>query len=102
MVTRGKEALLLNVYGLTSHGKIKFELFLKFKKCSNLVFPWKLGPYIVRNKVALTLVSNSLRGMEFPQDQAMNYDPHQVISKRKTNLKCRPFEHMEVPGLIEK
>ena len=37
--------------------------------------------------------------MEFPQDQAINYDPHQVISKRKTTLKCRPFEQMEVPGI---
>ena len=67
-----------------------------------MVFPWKLGPYIVRNRAALTLVSNSLRGMEFPQDQAINYDPHQVISKRKTALKCLPFEHTEVPRLREK
>ena len=81
---------------------VEEEHFSSFKKCLNLVFPWKLGPYTVRNRVSLTLVSRSLRGMEFPQDQAINYDPHQVISKIRTALKCRPFEHTEVPGLREK
>ena len=71
---------------------VEEEHFLNFKKSLNLVFPWKLGPYIVRNRAALPLVSNSLRGMEFPQDQAINYDPHQVISKRITTHKCQPFE----------
>ena len=75
---------------------VEEEHFLNFKKSSNLVFPWKLGPYTVRNRAALPLVSNSLRGMEFPQDQAINYDPHQVISKRRTTLKCWSFEHTEV------
>ena len=55
---------------------VEEEHFVNFKKSLNLVFPWKLGPYTVRNRVALPLVSNSLRGMEFPQDQAINYDPH--------------------------
>ena len=40
--------------------------------------------------------------MGFPQDQEVKYDPHQVISKRRTTLKCRPFEHTKVPGLREK
>ena len=55
---------------------VEEEHFLNFKKSSNLVFPWKLGPYTVKNRATLPLVSNSLRGMEFPQDQAINYDPH--------------------------
>ena len=42
---------------------VEEEHFLSFKKCSNLVFPWKLGPYTVRNRAALPLVSNLLRGM---------------------------------------
>ena len=81
---------------------VEEEHFLNFKKCSNLVFPWKLGPYTVRNRDALPLVSKFLRDMGFPQDQAIKYDPHQVISKRRTILKCRPFEHTEVPRLREK
>ena len=32
--TRGNVALLLTVYGPNFQGKIKFELFLEFKKCS--------------------------------------------------------------------
>ena len=55
---------------------VEEEHFLNFKNNSNLVFPWKLGPYTVRNRATLTLVSNLLRGMEFPQDQAINSDPH--------------------------
>ena len=54
---------------------VEEEQFLNFKKSSNLIFPWKLGLYTVRSRAALPLVSNSLRGMEFPQDQAINYDP---------------------------
>ena len=39
---------------------VEEEHFLNFKKSSNLIFPWKLGPYTVRNRVALPLVSNLL------------------------------------------
>ena len=81
---------------------VEEEPFLNFKKCLNLVFPWRLGPYIVINRVALPLVSKFLKDMGFPQDQVIKYDPHQVISKRRMTHKCRPFEHSEVPGLREK
>ena len=33
--TRGNAALFLTVYGPNFQGKTKFELFLKFKKCSS-------------------------------------------------------------------
>ena len=49
----------------------------------------------------MSLVTNLLRGMEFSTKQAINYDPHQVISKRRKAHKCRPFEHTEIPGLRE-
>ena len=81
---------------------VEEEHFLNFKKCSRLVFPWNLGPYTVRNRAALPLVSKFLSDIGFHQDQAIKYDPHQVISKRRTTLKCRPFEHTEVPGIREK
>ena len=32
---------------------------------------------------------------------AINYDPHQVISKRRQENKNNPFEHTEVAGLRE-
>ena len=49
----------------------------------------------------MPLVTNFLRGMEFSLGQAVNYDPHQIISKRRKAHKCRPFEHTEIPGLRE-
>ena len=61
----------------------------------------EVRPYTVRSKVALPLVTNLLRGMEFSLGQVVNYDLHQVISKRRKAHKCRPFEHTEVPGLRE-
>ena len=77
------------------------EHFLKFKKSSSLIFPWELKPYTFRSRAAFPLVTNLLRGIEFSPGQAINYDPHQVISKRRKAHKCRPFEHTEVPGLRE-
>ena len=66
-----------------------------------MIFPWELKPYTVRSRATFPLVSNLLRGMEFSLGQAINYDPHQVISKRRKDHKCRPFEHTEILGLRE-
>ena len=33
--------------------------------------------------------------------QAINYDPHQVISKRRQANKNNPFQHTEIAGLRE-
>ena len=34
-------------------------------------------------------------------EQAVNYDPHQIISKRRKAHKCKPFEQTEILGLRE-
>ena len=80
---------------------IEEENFLSYKKSSNLVFPWEVGPYIVRSRDALPLVTNLLRGMGFYLEQAANYDPYEIISKRRKAHKCKPFEHTEIPRLRE-
>ena len=49
----------------------------------------------------MPLVGNLLKDMGFSLEQAVNYDPHQVISKRRKAHKCKPFEHTEIPGLRE-
>ena len=49
----------------------------------------------------MPLATNLLRGMEFSLGQAVNYDPHQIISKRRKSHNCRPFKHTEIPGLRE-
>ena len=39
--------------------------------------------------------------MVFSLGTSINYDPHQVISKRRQENKNKPFEHTEVAGLRE-
>ena len=80
---------------------IEEEHFLNYKNISNLIFPWEVGPYTVRSRAALPLVGNLLKDMGFSIEQAMNYDPHQIISKRRKAHKCKPFEHIEIPRLKE-
>ena len=60
-----------------------------------------MGPYTVRSRAALPLSTNLLRGMGFSLEQAVNYDPHQIISKRRKAHKCKPFEHTEILRLME-
>ena len=60
-----------------------------------------MGPYTVKSRAALPLVGNLLKDMVFSLEQAMNYDPHQIISKRRKAHKCKPFEHNEIPGHME-
>ena len=80
---------------------VEEEHFLNSRKSSNLIFPLEVGPYKVRSKASLPLVGNLLKGMEFSLEQAKNYDPHQVISKRRKAHNSKPFEHTEIPGLRE-
>ena len=60
-----------------------------------------MGPYTVRSRVSLPLVGNLLKDMGFSLEQAINYNPHQVISKRRKVHKSKPFEHIEITGLRE-
>ena len=59
------------------------------------------GPYTVKSRAALPLVGNLLKGMGFSLEQAINYNPHQVISKRRKAHKSKPFEHTKIPELRE-
>ena len=49
----------------------------------------------------MPLVGKLLKDMGFSLEQDVNYDPHQIISKRRKPHKCKPFEHSETPGLKE-
>ena len=60
-----------------------------------------MGPYTVRSRATLPMVGNLLKDMGFSLEQAVNYDPHQIISKRRKAHKCKPFEHTEIPGIRE-
>ena len=49
----------------------------------------------------MPLVTNLLRRIGFSLGKAVNYDPDQIISKRRKAHKCKPFEHTEILGLSE-
>ena len=59
------------------------EHFLNFKKSPNIKFPWAIGPFVIKNKVALPLIESILREMEFPIEDAIHYDPHYIISNKR-------------------
>ena len=59
------------------------EHFGAFKKSSNIKFPFKVGPFIFKNKSALMIVEKLLEIMDFQKEQRINYDPHHIISQRK-------------------
>ena len=77
------------------------ENFGAFKKSSNIKFPFKVGPFIFKNKSALMIVEKLLEIMDFQKEQKINYDPHHIISQRKQSNKNKPFDHQVVEGLEE-
>ena len=48
------------------------------------------------------MIENFLREKGFAMEAIINYDPHQIISNRRQANRNKPFEHVEVPGLVEK
>ena len=81
---------------------VENEHVIRFRKASELKFPWVIGPFIIKRKVALPVIENLLKDMVFPTSTAINYDPHHIITIRKQVNKNNPFEHEEVEGLAEK
>ena len=81
---------------------VENEHFISFKKSLEIKFPWVIGPFIIKNKVALPVVESLLKGMDSKASFRVNYDPEHVISIRIQVNKNKPFEHQEVEGLAEK
>ena len=77
------------------------EHFGAFKKSSNIKFPFKVGPFIFKNKSDLMIVEKLLENMDFQKEQKVNYDPYHIISQRKQANKNKPFDHQVVEGLEE-
>ena len=59
------------------------EHFINFRKASEIKFPWKIGPFIIKDKVALLMVEGLMQEMNFKKDTPINYDPHHIISQRR-------------------
>ena len=80
---------------------VENEHFINFKKSSKIKFPWVVGLFIIKSKVAFPIVDNFLKEMRFQTITAFNYDPHHIISIRRQVNKNKPFEHQEVAGLVD-
>ena len=62
---------------------VEEELTLNFRNNLDIKFPWEEGPYVVKSRAALPIIDNLLKSMGFSLGVVINYDPHQVISKRR-------------------
>ena len=62
---------------------VENEHFLNFKKSSKNKFPLKVVPFIMKNKVALTIIEGLLQDMNFMKTSKINYDPHHIISQSR-------------------
>ena len=72
---------------------------MKFKKSTNVKYPWVVGPFTLKSKKDFPSIKNLLNEMGFPTDPVVDYDSHQVISNRRKVVKRNPFNHVEVVGL---
>ena len=77
------------------------EHFPSFRRYSEIKFPWDIGPFVIENKASLPLIESLIRGMGFPTEDSINYDPHHIISNIRKANKNDPYEHHEVAGLLE-
>ena len=77
------------------------EHFLNFKKSIEIKYPSVVGPFIIKNKVALPMINSFLKEMGFFKEGVINYDPHHAISNRRQALKRKHFEHDEGSGSVE-
>ena len=55
---------------------LDIEHFLKYKKSTDMKYPWGVGPFTIKNKGALPMVEVLLRELGFEIEPAINYDPH--------------------------
>ena len=62
---------------------IENDHFMSFRKASETKFPFKVGPFITKNKASLLVVEGLLQDMNLMKDTKINYDPHHIISHRR-------------------
>ena len=60
---------------------VENEHFIIFKNAYKIKFPWVVGPFIIKNKVALLVAEIMLQEMKLKKYFAVNYDLHHVISQ---------------------
>ena len=92
---------IFSLYFFRLRVTVEEEHILNFRKSLDIKFPWEEGPYVVKSRASLPIIDNLLGSMGFYLGATINYDPHQVISKRRHENKNKTSEHIEVARLIE-
>ena len=80
---------------------MEIEHFLKYKKSTDIKYPWGVGLFTIKNKGDFPMVECLLRELGFEIEPTINYDPHQVILNRRNAQKRKPYKHEEVVVLEE-
>ena len=60
--------------------QVESEIFLKHKKASNMKFKYTIESFVVNSTVALSVIHNIMKSMNFQMDKKINYDPKHIIS----------------------
>ena len=62
---------------------VENEPFINFRKASEIKFPLKVGPFIIKRKAYLIVIEGLLQDTNFMKATKINYDPHHIISQRR-------------------
>ena len=67
--------------------------FSSKKQTSNFKVLITIGPFTVRNKATIELIDDIMAYFKFVPNEACQYDPLQLISKKKKKQKRGNYEH---------
>ena len=70
---------------------VEHEHFVKHKKGFNIKFKYTIEPFVASDNVALQIIEDILKGMNFKKAQAINYDPKGIIHQRLMQISCAIF-----------
>lgn len=73
--------------------------FVSNNKASTFRLHQKIGPFVVKSRTTRKLVEEVLQDMNFQQGEKIKYDPHNIISKKRTQGKIYAYENQFITML---
>ena len=73
--------------------------FSSKKQTSTFKVPITVGPFTVKNRVAIELIDDMMACFVFAQDFSCQYDPFHIISKKRKRQKRGNYEHQGTPKM---
>ena len=75
--------------------------FSSKKQTSSFKVPITVGPFTIRNKVAIELIDDIMACFRVIPDEVCQYDPLQLISKKKKKQRRGNYEYHGTPEMME-